>query len=99
MFSLMAAALTLIIIYQASVTGLIQLYIIGVFTSFTVGQFGMLKHWRRGKADGSITAKSANYGLAINGFGASLTAIVLVIVGILFILSGVQFYEKSLSKE
>ena len=82
MLSLMAAALTLILAYQASVTGLIQLYIIGVFTSFTVGQFGMLKHWRRGKADGSITHKSANYGLAINGFGASLTAIVLVIVTI-----------------
>ena len=82
MFSLMAAALTLIVIYQASVTGLIQLYIIGVFTSFTVGQIGMLKHWRRGKADGSISVRSANSGLAINGLGATLTSIVLVIVTI-----------------
>jgi amino acid transporter len=82
MFSLMAAALTLIVIYQASVTGLIQLYIIGVFTSFTVGQLGMLRHWRRGKADGSISVRSANSGLAINGLGATLTSIVLVIVTI-----------------
>jgi amino acid transporter len=82
MFSLMAAALALIVIYQASVTGLIQLYIIGVFTSFTVGQFGMIRHWRRGKADGSITRANANSGLAINGFGAILTATVLIIVTI-----------------
>jgi amino acid transporter len=82
MFSLMAAALGLIVIYQASVTGLIQLYIIGVFTSFTVGQFGMIRHWRRGKADGSITRANANSGLAINGFGAILTATVLIIVTI-----------------
>ncbi|MFM7029452.1 MAG: APC family permease [Micrococcales bacterium] len=82
MFSLMAAALSLIIIYQASVTGLIQLYIIGVFTSFTVGQLGMLKHWRRGKADGSISKHNANSGLAINGLGATLTSVVLVIVTI-----------------
>jgi len=82
MFSLMAAALVLIVVYQASVTGLIQLYILGVFTSFTVGQWGMIKHWRRGKADGSISASNANSGLAINGLGAFLTATVLVIVTI-----------------
>ena len=82
MFSLMAAALVLILAYQASVTGLIQLYILGVFTSFTVGQWGMIKHWRRGKADGTITAKEANSGLTINGFGAFLTATVLIIVTI-----------------
>ena len=82
MFSLMAAALVLMVVYQASVTGLIQLYIIGVFTSFTVGQLGMLKHWRRGKADGSIMPRDANSGLFINGLGATLTSIVLVIVTI-----------------
>jgi amino acid transporter len=82
MFSLMAAALVLIVAYRASVTGLIQLYIIGVFTSFTVGQIGMLRHWRRGKADGSISAKNANSGLLVNGLGASLTSVVLVIVTI-----------------
>ena len=82
MFSLMAAALALILVYQASVTGLIQLYILGVFTSFTVGQIGMLRHWRRGMADGSITKASARSGLIINGLGATLTGAVLVIVTI-----------------
>ena len=37
----------LIFIYDASVTKLIQLYIIGVFTSFTLGQTGMVRHWNR----------------------------------------------------
>ena len=34
-------------IYKADVTRLIQLYIIGVFTSFTLGQSGMVRHWNR----------------------------------------------------
>ncbi|MFC4243727.1 APC family permease [Gryllotalpicola reticulitermitis] len=41
------AAIALLIIYQASVTALIQLYIIGVFVSFTLGQSGMVRHWVR----------------------------------------------------
>lgn len=47
MLVLGAAAIGLLIIYQASVTTLIQLYIIGVFTSFSLGQIGMVRHWRR----------------------------------------------------
>ena len=82
MLSLTAAALVLLIIYKASVTDLIQLYVLGVFTSFTVGQLGMLRHWKRGLADGSITAREANSGRIINGFGAFMTASVLVIVTI-----------------
>ena len=45
MLSLVAALLLLV--YQASVTNLIQLYIIGVFVSFTLGQTGMVRHWIR----------------------------------------------------
>jgi amino acid transporter len=37
----------LIVVFEASVTRLIQLYIIGVFTSFTFGQAGMVRHWNR----------------------------------------------------
>lgn len=80
MLSLMAAALVLILVYQASVTGLIQLYILGVFTSFTVGQLGMIVHWRRGLREKSIARREALSGLAINGLGATMTASVLVIV-------------------
>ncbi|MET0781349.1 MAG: APC family permease [Microbacterium sp.] len=41
------AAIGILIIYQASLTTLIQLYIIGVFMSFSLGQIGMVRHWRR----------------------------------------------------
>ncbi len=80
MISLTLAALGFVLIYQANVSALIQLYVLGVFTSFTIGQIGMLRHWKRGKADGSISAKEARSGRLINGFGATMTASVLVIV-------------------
>jgi len=82
MLSLAGAAGILILVYQASVTGLIQLYIIGVFTSFTVGQLGMIVHWRRGIRTNTISKKEAYQGLAINGLGAFMTSSVLVIVTI-----------------
>ena len=40
-------AIGVLVIYQASLTTLIQLYIIGVFTSFSFGQIGMVRHWIR----------------------------------------------------
>jgi amino acid transporter len=82
MLSLTLAALAMILVFQASVTALIQLYVLGVFTSFTLGQLGMLKHWKRGLKKGTISTSEARSGLAINGFGASLTAAVLVIVSV-----------------
>jgi amino acid transporter len=82
MLSLTLAAVTLELVYKADVSALIQLYVLGVFTSFTVGQLGMLRHWKRGKADGSITPKDALSGRIINGVGATMTASVLVIVTI-----------------
>ena len=33
--------------FDADTTRLIQLYIIGVFVSFSLGQIGMVRHWRR----------------------------------------------------
>ena len=45
--ALSAVAALILVVYQANVTALIQLYIIGVFTSFTLGQTGMIRHWRR----------------------------------------------------
>jgi hypothetical protein len=35
----------LIVAFDAQVTRLIQLYIVGVFVSFTVSQTGMMRHW------------------------------------------------------
>jgi amino acid transporter len=88
-------AIGVLIIYQANLTNLIQLYIIGVFVSFTLGQIGMIRHWRRGLRgirvmptnlrDTKATRREAfglRKGLAINSLGATLTSIVLVIVTI-----------------
>jgi len=44
---LAAAALAAIIAFRAEVTALIQLYIVGVFISFTLSQIGMVRHWTR----------------------------------------------------
>ena len=88
MLSLMLASLVLEIVFKASVTSLIQLYVLGVFTSFTIGQIGMLKHWRRmlkpmksaseDKNEGR--RKEAVSGIIINGLGAFMTGAVLIIV-------------------
>jgi amino acid transporter len=76
-------AALLIVAFDASVTRLIQLYIVGVFTSFTLGQAGMVKHWNRLLRRGLVTAERRPGVLrsrAINLTGAILTGVVLVIV-------------------
>lgn len=88
-------AIGVLIVYQANLTTLIQLYIIGVFVSFSLGQVGMVRHWRRALRDMRLLSpdaarqQSARYerrsavtGLWINSIGASLTVLVLVIVTI-----------------
>jgi hypothetical protein len=72
----------LIWIYEANVTRLIQLYIIGVFTSFTLGQTGMVRHWNRTLRTERDPAERRRIqrSRAINAFGATLAGVVLVIV-------------------
>jgi len=72
----------LIIGFNANIEKLIQLYIVGVFASFTLSQFGMVRHWR---AELSLTSDGARRhairrSQLINGTGASVTALVLLIV-------------------
>ena len=74
------SAMILLIVFQANLTVLIQLYIIGVFVSFTLGQTGMVKHWMRELRTPNADRGATLRGLAINGFGALLTAIVLIVV-------------------
>jgi amino acid transporter len=64
----------LIWIFDADVTRLIQLYVVGVFTSFTLSQTGMVRHWLRSRERG--WKRSA----IINGIGAVATGVVLVVV-------------------
>ncbi|MFJ2543279.1 APC family permease [Microbacterium sp. NPDC087589] len=84
MIMLGIAAIAVLVIFQAKLTTLIQLYIIGVFVSFSLGQIGMVRHWRRilrEPAEGS-GRRSAKIGLAINSVGAAMTVAVLLIVTI-----------------
>ncbi len=75
-------AILLIIAFHASPTRLIQLYIVGVFVSFTCSQTGMIRHWNRllrTTTDGSVRLRMMR-SRAINTVGACVTGLVLVIV-------------------
>jgi amino acid transporter len=76
------AACVILVVYQANLTQLIQLYIIGVFVSFTLGQIGMVKHWLRALKQEGAKPREIWPSLAINAFGALLTASVLIVVTI-----------------
>jgi amino acid transporter len=71
----------LIWIFNASTTRLIQLYIIGVFVSFTLSQAGMVKHWTTALRTAPPGGRHALHrARAINAAGTALTALVLVVV-------------------
>ncbi|MEA2549295.1 MAG: hypothetical protein QOE42_1893 [Chloroflexota bacterium] len=71
---LSAVAAFLLWLFNGEVTALIPLYSVGVFVCFTLSQIGMVKHWRKVKEAGW------QWRLAVNAFGAVLTAVVLVVV-------------------
>lgn len=76
--------------FDAQVTRLIQLYIVGVFVSFNLSQLGMIRHWTRHLAVETDPAERRRMlrSRAINTFGLGLTAVVLVIVLITKFLAG-----------
>ncbi|MCU1527653.1 MAG: DNA-binding protein [Frondihabitans sp.] len=76
-------ASVILLVYRANVTNLIQLYIIGVFVSFTLGQSGMVRHWIRLLKDPLTQDRGQiKRSLSINLFGAVLTFTVLIVVTI-----------------
>jgi amino acid transporter len=79
---LAVVAAALIYAFGGSTTRLIQLYIIGVFASFTLCQAGMVRHWNRElrKATTDAQRRRIHRGRAINAFGACFTGVVLVVV-------------------
>ncbi|WP_033437068.1 APC family permease [Saccharothrix sp. NRRL B-16314] len=79
---LAGAAIVLVIAFDAEVTKLIQLYIVGVFVSFTMSQTGMIRHWNRLLAteEDPAARRRMRRSQAINTFGLAMTATVLVIV-------------------
>nr|WP_157497465.1 APC family permease [Leifsonia sp. Leaf264] len=76
------AAVLILVVFQANLTVLIQLYIIGVFVSFTLGQSGMVRHWLRELKAPGAPRGSIIKSLTINALGAGMTAVVLVVVTI-----------------
>ncbi|GGQ78421.1 APC family permease [Streptomyces althioticus] len=79
---LAGAAVLLVWIYGADSTRLIQLYIVGVFVSFTLSQTGMVRHWNRllGAEKDPAARRRMVRARAINAFGAFFTGLVLVVV-------------------
>jgi amino acid transporter len=71
---LAGAAAFLIWIYHANVNNLIHLYVVGVFTAFTLSQAGMVRYWQRTRGDGW------QWRAAINGIGAAATCVVAIVV-------------------
>ena len=79
---LAAAAAALVLVYDAQVTRLIQLYIVGVFVSFTLSQIGMVRHWTRHlMVERNPQARSRMMrSRVINGIGAVMCGTVLLVV-------------------
>ena len=79
---LAAMAILLIVVFKADVSKLIQLYIVGVFISFTLSQLGMIRHWTRLLAAGVSPAERSKMlrTRVVNAVGFVICGAVLVIV-------------------
>jgi amino acid transporter len=74
--ALAAAASVVIVAFGASVTRMIPLYALGVFTSFTLSQSGMAKRHLR------LREKGWRFGLFVNGLGAISTFVVAIVIAV-----------------
>jgi amino acid transporter len=108
--ALSGLAILLLYIFEASVSGLIPLYTLGVFIAFTLSQGGMLMRWYRRREQGW------RQGMAINGLGALTTFVVMLVVGssnffagawlvvllvpmMMALLSGIRHHYRSLEQQ
>lgn len=64
----------LVILFRGDTTAIIPLYAVGVFTSFTLSQAGMVRHWLKERGKGWLSSA------VMNAVGAIATAVVLAIV-------------------
>lgn len=69
-------AVILVLAFQADTHLLIPLYAIGVFTSFTLSQVGMVRHWAAARREGW------RHRAVINGLGAFMTGLTVIILAI-----------------
>ena len=87
---LSAAALAFVIAFRGEVTALIQLYIVGVFISFTLSQIGMVRHWTRllrTETDPTLRGKMMR-SRVVNTVGFFSTGAVLLVVLVTKFLAG-----------
>ena len=66
----------LVVAFNAREQALLPLYALGVFAAFTLSQYGMVQRWRRLKSTGWLR------NMIINGLGASITALVFVVIAV-----------------
>ncbi len=84
------AAIAFVVAFRAEVTALIQLYIVGVFVSFTLSQIGMVRHWTwllRTEQDSAVR-RHMQRSRVINTIGFICTGTVLIIVVITKFVAG-----------
>jgi amino acid transporter len=84
------AAIAFVVAFRAEVTALIQLYIVGVFVSFTLSQIGMVRHWTRllRTETDSAVRRHMMRSRVINTIGFICTGTVLIIVVVTKFLAG-----------
>ncbi len=87
---LAVVAIVLVVAFNANVNSLIQLYIVGVFVSFTCSQAGMIRHWNRllSTEHDPNARRQMRRSQTINATGFAFTSVVLVIVLITKFLAG-----------
>lgn len=84
------AAIAFVVAFRAEVTALIQLYIVGVFVSFTLSQIGMVRHWTRLLRTETEPAQRRRMqrSRVINTIGLICTGAVLLVVVVTKFLAG-----------
>jgi hypothetical protein len=72
----------LLLVFDGVTDRLIPLFAVGAFLAFTLSQSGMVAHWRKGQQRGAIA------GMAVNGLGATATALTVVTVAVVKFMAG-----------
>ncbi|BAW92982.1 APC family amino acid-polyamine-organocation transporter [Actinomyces sp. Chiba101] len=80
--ALWLGAIAFIIGFEADTNRLIQLYIVGVFISFTLSQIGMVRHWTRELATATDARERSRMSRSriVNSIGLGATGLVLIVV-------------------
>ena len=83
----------LVVVFRADVNALLQLYIVGVFVSFTTSQTGMVRHWTRNLRleRNRDVRRRMQRSRVINGLGAVMCAVVLLVVLITKFQAGARY--------